>query len=85
MLCFAFCVFGFYSILCFVFVLIFGTLQLNSDFDDYHDSPKGEVNRNSLVNHNDVSDIFKDFVNDKGVSLCLKSLWKTRLCKFLHI
>ena len=57
---------------------------INSDFDDHHDSPKGEVNPNVLVNSNDVSDIFKQFVDDKGVSFCLKSLWKTTLCK-LHL
>ena len=56
---------------------------INSDFDDDHDSPKGEVNPNILVNCNDVSDIFEHFVNDNGVSSCLKSLWKTRLCKLL--
>ena len=52
---------------------------INSDFDDDHDSPKGEVNANVLVNSNDVSDIFKHFVDEKGVSSCLKSLRKTRL------
>ena len=56
---------------------------INSDFDDDHDSPKGEVNPNILVNCNDVSDIFEHLVNDNGVSSCLKSLWKTRLCKLL--
>ena len=63
----------------------FRTLQqvINSDFDDDHDSPQGEVNPNVLVNCNDVSDIFEHFVNDNGVSSCLKSLWKTRLCKLL--
>ena len=54
----------------------------NSDFDDDHDSPKGEVNPNVLSNFNDVSDIFKHFVDDKGVSSCLKSLWKTTLGRF---
>ena len=54
---------------------------INSDFDDDHDSPKGEVNPNVLINSNDVSDIFKQVVDDKGVSSCLKSLWKTTLCK----
>ena len=58
-------------------------LVIDSDFDDHHDSPKGEVNPNVLVNCNDVSDIFEHFVNDNGVSSCLKSLWKTRLCKLL--
>ena len=48
---------------------------VNSDFDADHDSPKGEVNQNALVNLNDVSDILKHFVDDKGVSSCLKSLW----------
>ena len=56
---------------------------INSDFDDDHDSPKGEVNQNVLVNSNDISDISKDTVDDKGVSSCLKSLRKTRLCRFL--
>ena len=42
----------------------------NSDFDAYHDSPKGEVNRNVFVNLTDVSDI----INDKEDSSCLKSL-----------
>ena len=56
-------------------------LVINSDFDDDHDSPKGEVNPNVLINSNDVSDIFKQVVDDKGVSSCLKSLWKTTLCK----
>ena len=55
---------------------------INSDFDDDHDSPQGEVNGNVLVNRNDVSDIFKHFVDEKGVSSCLKSLRKSRLCKF---
>ena len=55
---------------------------INSDFDDDHDSPKGEVNPNNFVNRNDISDILKDFVDDKGVSSCLKSLRKSRLCKF---
>ena len=54
----------------------------NSDFDAYHDSPKGEVTQNGLVKSNDVSDIFKHFVDEKGVSSCLKSLWKTTLCRF---
>ena len=58
---------------------------INSDFDDDHDSPKGEVNPNVLVNRNDISDILKDFVDEKGVSSCLKSLRKSRLCKFLCI
>ena len=63
----------------------FRTLQrvINSDFDDPHDSPKGEVNGNVLINCNDISDISKDTVDDKGVSSCLKSLRKTRLCRFL--
>ena len=56
---------------------------INSDFDDDHDSPKGEVNGNVFVNSNDVSDILKRLVDDKGVSSCLKSLWKTTLCRFL--
>ena len=55
----------------------------NSDFDAYHDSPKGEVTQNVLVKSNDVSDIFKHFVDEKGVSSCLKSLWKTTLCRFI--
>ena len=55
---------------------------VNSDFDADHDSPKGEVNPNVLVNLNDVSDILKYFVDDNGVSSCLKSLWKTTLCRF---
>ena len=37
---------------------------INSDFDDDHDSPKGEVNQNVIVNSNNVSDIFKNFVDD---------------------
>ena len=57
-------------------------LVINSDFDDDHDSPKGEVNGNVLVNSNDVSDIFKHFVDEERVSSCLKSLRKSRLCKF---
>ena len=57
----------------------------NSDFDAYHDSPKGEVNRNVFVNISDVSDIINDIVDDKEDSSCLKSLWKSRLCKFLCI
>ena len=56
--------------------------SINSDFDDDHDSPKGEVNLNVIVNSNDVSDIFKYYVDEKGVSSCLKSLRKSRLCKF---
>ena len=52
---------------------------VNSDFDDHHDSPKEEVNRNYFVHYSDISDIFKDFVDNNGVSSCLKSLWKTRL------
>ena len=60
-------------------------LVINSDFDDDHDSPKGEVNPNVLVNCNDISDISKDTVDDNGVSLCLKSLRKTRLCKILLV
>ena len=65
------------------FVLLFPHIAacINSDFDDDHDSPKGEVNPNVIVNSNDVSDIFKQVVDDKGVSSCLKSLWKTTLCK----
>ena len=55
----------------------------NSDFDAYHDSLKGEVTQNVLVKSNDVSDIFKHFVDEKGVSSCLKSLWKTTLCRFI--
>ena len=58
-------------------------LIINSDFDDGHDSPKGEVNQNVIVNSKDISDISKETVDDKGVSLCLKSLRKTRLCRFL--
>ena len=58
---------------------------INSDFDDDHDSPKGEVNANVLVNSNDVSDIFKHFVDEKGVSSCLNSLRKTRLKVSLYI
>ena len=44
----------------------FRTLQqvINSDFDDHHDSPKGEVNPNDFVNCNDVSDISKNTVDD---------------------
>ena len=57
----------------------------NSDFDAYHDSPKGEVNRNVFVNLSDVSDIINDIIDDKEDSSCLKSLWKSRLCKFLCI
>ena len=66
-------------------VLLFSTLQLivDSAFEDHHDSPKGEVNLNVLLYINDVSDIIKNIVNDNGVSSCLKSLWETRLCKFL--
>ena len=45
-------------------------------------TPKEEVNRNYFVHYSDISDIFKDFVDNNGVSSCLKSLWKTRLCKF---
>ena len=60
-------------------------LVINSDFDDHHDSPKGEVNPNVLVNCNDISDISKDTVDENGVSSCLKSLRKSRLCKFLHV
>ena len=65
-------------------VLLFTNTQLliDSDFDDHHDSPKEEVNRNNFVHYSDISDIFKDSVDDNGVSSCLKSLWKTRLCKF---
>ena len=72
-------VFNLYYLYCY-----FRTSQrvINSDFDDDHDSPKGEVNANVLVNSNDVSDIFKHFVDEKGVSSCLKSLRKTRLWKF---
>ena len=60
-------------------------LSIDSDFDAHRDSPKGEVNQNILVILNDVSDIIKDFFNYKGVSSCLKSYWKTRLCKFLCV
>ena len=60
-------------------------LVINSDFDDDHDSPKGEVNPNVLVNSNNISDISKDTVDDNGVSSCLKSLRKTRLCKILFV
>ena len=65
----------------------FRTLQqvINSDLDAYHDSPKGEVNRNFFVNLSDVSDIINDIVDDKEDSSCLKSLWKSRLCKFICI
>ena len=56
---------------------------INSDFEDDHDFPKGEVNENVHLNGNAISDISKDTVVDKGVSLCLKSLRKTRLCRFL--
>ena len=65
----------------------FRTLQqvINSDFDDDHDSPKGEVNPKVLVNSNVISDISKDTVDDNGVSSCLKSLRKTRLCEFLFV
>ena len=56
--------------------------SINSDFDDDHDSPKGEVNGNVFVNCNHISDIFKHSVDEKGVSSCLKSLRKSRLCKF---
>ena len=58
---------------------------VNSDFDADHDSPKGEVNRNVFVNLSDVSDIINDIVDNKEDSSCLKSLWKSRLCKFLCI
>ena len=54
---------------------------INSDFEDDHDSSKGEVNENVLLNGNAISDISKDTVVDKGVSLCLKSLRKTKLCR----
>ena len=54
----------------------------NSDFDAYHDSPKGEVIQNVLVKLSDVSDIFNDIFDDKEDSSCLKSLWKTTLCRF---
>ena len=57
---------------------------INSDFENDHDSPKGEVNSNVLVNSNAVSGIFKQSIDDKRVSSCLKSLWKTTLCK-LHL
>ena len=60
-------------------------LVINSDFDDHHDSPKGEVNLNVLVNSDNISDISKDTVDDNGVSSCLKSLRKTRLCKILFV
>ena len=60
-------------------------LVINSDFDDDHDSPKGEVNRNNIVHYIDISDISKDTVDDNGVSSCLKSLRKTRLCKLLFV
>ena len=65
-------------------VLLSATLQLilNSDFDAYHDSPKGEVIQNVLVKLSDVSDIFNDIFDDKEDSSCLKSLWKTTLCRF---
>ena len=66
----------------FVLLLTHIVALLNSDFDDHHDSPKGEVNLNDFVNRIDVSDIFKDIIDDKEVSSCLKSLWKSRLCKF---
>ena len=46
-------------------------------------TPKGEVNQNVIVNSDDISDISKDTVDDKGISSCLKSLRKTRLCRFL--
>ena len=55
---------------------------VNSDFDAYHDSPKGEVIQNVLVKLSDVSDIFNDIFDDKEDSSCLKSLWKTTLCRF---
>ena len=58
---------------------------INSDFDDHHDSPKGEVNPNVLVNSNVISDISKDTVDDNGVSSCLKSFRKTRLLEFLFL
>ena len=69
------------------FVLLFSHIAvvINSDFDDDHDSPKGEVNRNNIVNYSDISDIHKDSVDEKGVSSCLKSLRKTRLCKILFV
>ena len=57
----------------------------NSDFDADHDSPKGEVNPNVFVNLSDVSDIINEIVDDKEDSSCLKSLWKSRLCKSLCI
>ena len=70
-----------------VFVLLLPHIiaSINSDFDAHHDSPKEEVNQDDFVNRNDVSDIFKDILDDKEDSSCLKSLWKSRLCKFLCI
>ena len=38
---------------------------INSDYDDDHDAPKGEVSQNVLVNCNDISDISKDTFDDK--------------------
>ena len=75
------------SQLCNYAVLLFSHIAaiINSDFDDDHDSPKGEVNPNVLVNSNNISDISKDTVDDNGVSSCLKSLRKTRLCKILFV
>ena len=44
--------------------LIIATTQLfiDSVFDN-HDSPKGEVNQNNLVDYDDVSGIIKHFVD----------------------
>ena len=58
------------------FVLLFTTLQLILI---------QILMLNVLVNLNDVSDIFKNIVEDKEDSSCLKNLWKSRLCKFLFI
>ena len=65
-----------------VLLFVWHRSLFNSDFDANHDSPKGEVNQNVFVNFDDVSDIFKDIYDDKEDSSCLKSLWKSRLCKF---
>ena len=64
-----------------VLLLLHIVAFINSDFDAHHDSPKEEVNQDDFINRNDVSDIFKDIVDDKGDSSCLKSLRKTRLSK----
>ena len=66
---------------CCTAILLHIVAFINSDFDAHHDSPKEEVNQDDFINRNDDSDIFKDIVDDKGDSSCLKSLRKTRLSK----